>query len=371
MKKLLVSVTTLLFLLLPGCSTVGDKNASLTIVYGAAALLSLFLLIGCLFLVRKRKFWFGLLFSSVLVVNIGYFLLSVSTCIETALWANRISYLGSVFLPLSMLMILLDVTASNRPKWLPCALGAFAILVFLIAASPGILDLYYKEVSFAVVDGVATLTKVYGPLHLLYLFYLLGYFAAMVTVIIRARVKKTIDTAAHGVILAIAVFVNIGVWLIEQLTRINFEILSVSYIISELFLLGAYLVMNENQRLREIVKQVESVQTYTVDENTAPEGMLEMPIETDAFLPERMEIFVAGLGQLTPTERVVYEAHIARVTTKEIMANLKIKESTLKYHNRNLYGKLGVSSRKELLELHKQIRSVKTKLREKGDPAGQ
>jgi DNA-binding CsgD family transcriptional regulator len=49
-------------------------------------------------------------------------------------------------------------------------------------------------------------------------------------------------------------------------------------------------------------------------------------------------------------------------TTKEIMVNMNIKESTLKYHNRNLYGKLGVSTRKELLELHKHIKSVKAKL---------
>ena len=41
---------------------------------------------------------------------------------------------------------------------------------------------------------------------------------------------------------------------------------------------------------------------------------------------------------------------------------MNIKETTLKYHNRNLYGKLGVSTRKELLELHKQILSVKAKL---------
>ena len=98
------------------------------------------------------------------------------------------------------------------------------------------------------VDGVSTLIKVYGPLHPLYLFYLLGYFAAMVTVIIRASIRKTIESTSHAVVLAIAVFVNIGVWFIEQLTDIDFEMLSVSYIISELFLLGVHLVMNENRR---------------------------------------------------------------------------------------------------------------------------
>ena len=52
----------------------------------------------------------------------------------------------------------------------------------------------------------------------------------------------------------------------------------------------------------------------------------------------------------------ISENHIARATTKEVLANLNIKENTLKYHNRNIYSKLGVSSRKELLELYKQIR---------------
>lgn len=372
MKKLFASVPILLFLILilSGCSAVGEKSASLTIIYGATAVLSLLLLIGCLLLVRKNKAWFILLFSSVLVVNIGYTFLAMSTCLEMALWANRVAYLGSVFLPLAMLMIILDVSGTKHPKWLHGALGALSFLVFLIAASPGILPIYYKEVSFAVVNGVSTLVKVYGPLHPLYLVYLLGYFAAMVTVIIRAKIKKTIDTTANAAILAIAVFVNIGVWFIEQLVAIDFEMLSVSYIISELFLLGVHLVMNEYRRLKMIVKQVESVQNYSEAETSTPNVMLEKPVEDEAVAPERIEFFMMGLKTLTPTERAIYDAYVARVTTKEIMANMDIKESTLKYHNRNLYGKLGVSSRKELLEVHKQIKSVQAVLGEANNVTG-
>jgi DNA-binding CsgD family transcriptional regulator len=186
----------------------------------------------------------------------------------------------------------------------------------------------------------------------------------MVTVIIRAKIKKTIDTTANAAILAIAVFVNIGVWFIEQLVAIDFEMLSVSYIISELFLLGVHLVMNEYRRLKMIVKQVESVQNYSEAETSTPNVMLEKPVEDEAIAPERIEFFMMGLKTLTPTEREIYDAYIARVTTKEIMANMNIKESTLKYHNRNLYGKLGVASRKELLELHKYIKSIKVALKE-------
>lgn len=360
MKKLFASTSIILFLILclSGCNAIGSKSASLTIIYGAAAVLSLLLLIICCRLVRKNKVWFILLFSSVLVVNIGYTFLAMSTCLEMAFWANRVAYLGSVFLPLSMLMIILNVTNTKQPKWLHYSLEILAIIVFLIAASPGILPLYYKEVSFAVVDGVATLVKVYGPLHSLYLFYLVGYFAAMVTVIIRAQIKKSIDATAHAVILAIAVFVNIGVWFIEQVTSIEFEMLSISYIISELFLLGIHLVMHEYQRMKKIVNQVEAVQSYSAEETVAPEAMLEKPVDAETVTPERIEVFMMGLKTLTPTERDIYDAYIARVTTREIMVNMNIKESTLKYHNRNLYGKLGVSSRKELLEIHKHIKTI-------------
>jgi len=363
MRKIFTSAPILSFLVLSlsGCSAVGDKKGSLSIIYWVVAILSALLLLGCICVVRKRRVWFISLFTSVFVVNVGYTFLSVAPNLKTALWANRISYFGSVFLPFIMLMIILNVTNTAYKKWLPNVLFGMGILVFLIAASPGILPIYYKEVSFEVVGGVSKLVKVYGPLHLIYLIYLLGYFFAMVAVIIRANIKKTIDTSAHAVVIAIAVFVNIGVWLIEQLVSIDFEMLSISYIISELFLFGLHLVMNENRRFKEIVKQVETVESYFPQE-TDSDVMLEKPIDSETVSPECIEIYMSGLETLTPTEKSIYEAYIARVTTKEIMVNLNIKESTLKYHNRNIYSKLGVSTRKELLEVHKQIKSLKAKL---------
>ena len=337
----------LLLLSLTGCAAVGDKAASQSIIYGAAAVLSLLLLVGGVCMVRNKRFWFIVLFSSVLVVNIGYTLLSVSSCLEVALQANRLSYLGSVFLPLSMFMIILDLTNTAYCRKLPWLLTGLSIAVFLIAASPGILPIYYKAVEFRIVDGVSTLVKTYGPLHPIYLVYLLGYFVAMVAVIVRAQIKKTVAATAHAVVVAIAVFVNIGVWFIEQIASIDFEMLSVSYIISETFLLGVHLVTRETQRLRELIRQAEAIPQ-------APEHT-QMPVVTEAIPAERMELFVQGLEQLTPTEKTIFDAHIARLTTQEILAKLDIKESTLKYHNRNLYSKLGVASRKELLELHKHL----------------
>lgn len=359
MKKRLLGILPLIGITLglSGCSSVGDGSASLSIIYGVAAVLSALLLIGCLFLVRQKRQWFALLFSSVLVVNIGYTVLSVSSGLEMALWANRISYLGSVFLPLAMLMIILNITNTRTKRWVPISLFSLAVVVFLIAASPGILPIYYKEVSFEVVNGVSTLVKVYGPLHPLYLVYLLGYFCAMVAVIIRASIKKTFDSTAHAVIIAMAVFVNIGVWFIEQISSIDFEFLSVSYIITELFLCGVHMVMNENQRLRELVQQKEEALRTTSTDDSRSDRVVSS---------EMMEYFAQGLDTLTSQERQIYEAYLSGMSTKDIMIELNIKENTLKFHNKNLYSKLGVSSRKQLLEVY---RAIKSDMKKNGDKA--
>lgn len=366
MKKLFASITILPFLILSlsGCLAIGNKSASLTIIYGVTAVLSLLLLLGYFFLVHKKEKWFVLLFSSVLVVNIGYFCLAVSSSLEEALMANRLAYLGSVLLPMSMLMIILKVTNTKYKKWLPFCLIYISAFVLFVAASPGYLDIYYKEVSFEVINGVSRLVKVYGSWHNLYLLFLFGYFGVIVATIIHAAKKKTIDTTAHAIILAIAVFVNIGVWFIEQLVSIEFEMLSISYIISELFLLGVHLIMTENQKLKELVKDAETLRNFTPADDTQAVAVNVQPNRSVHIDCDQFEVFISGVNELTPTELSIYEFYIARTTTKEIMAALNIKENTLKFHNKNIYRKLGVSSRKELLEIYKQITAINAKQEE-------
>ena len=373
MKKIFTGICAVwLPFILAGCSKVGSGGASTAIIYGAAACLSFLLLIGYCLIERKRDRWFLLLFSSVLVVNIGYFVLSISRGLEGALMANRVAYLGSVFLPLSMLMTILDVTKFRYSKWLPRLLLILAAVVFLVAASPGILDIYYKEVTFITVGGASALQKVYGPLHFIYAVYLVCYFSAMATVIIHASAVKKLESTGHAVILAIAVMANIGVWFVEQLSDFNFEFLSISYIISELFLLGLHLMVAEQQRLKNLVTEKEQALTETAQvlsetEKALNEAAAEVSALSSAVKSEltgvedttvdrdKIKQYIDGVLELTETEKTIFDAYIVRMSTKEIMAALNIKENTLKFHNKNIYHKLGVSSRKELLEIYKRI----------------
>lgn len=356
MKKLLMGIFALgLPLILTGCAKAGSKGVSLSMIYGATAVLSLVLLIGCLCIDRKRDRWFLSLFSSVLVVNIGYFVLSVSRDLEQALLANRIAYLGSAFLPISMLMILLNITRLRYKRWLPALLLGLAAAVFLIAASPGYLDIYYQEATLVTIHGASALRKVYGPWHCVYAVYLFCCFSAMVAVIIHAAAKRKLDSTGHAVILAIAVLVNIGVWFAEQMTDLNFEFLSISYIISELFLMGLHLMVAENRRLKNLVTEKEQALSEAAAEISASAARKEQLTGAGELTADRVKVFADGLLDLTQTEKVIFDAYISRATTKEIMTSLCIKENTLKFHNKNIYQKLGVSSRKELLEFYKQL----------------
>lgn len=352
------------FFVLTGFTSTSEKAGSTAVVYGVTALLSVSVFFVYIFGVRKKSPWFMLLFISVLIVNIGYFSLAISKTLDEALLANRISYLGSVFLPMSILMIILEVTKTKYGKLLTGFLICVGVIVFLIAASPGYLDIYYKEVSLITVNGVAMLDKVYGPLHILYLFYLLIYFSTMIIFIIVKTFRRKIDSTVQTAVLIFSVFINITVWLLEQFVKIDFEILSVSYVVTEVFLLFLCFIIQESEKQRVVQvssadKQNEEQTAETEDIKTDffTEGINDEKVcydeekEISYFDTEEYKVFLYGLGLLTNTERKIYELYVEGKNTKEVLSILDITENTLKYHNKNIYGKLGVASRKQLKEI--------------------
>ncbi len=354
MKKSILGLFSSFLILLSfnSCSVTVEKTTSLLGVYIASVAISFGLLLGYFLAIKKRDLWFVILFFCVFIVNISYLWLAISDTLETALMANRVSYLGSVFLPMAMLMIITKAIKLNYNKALPYVLLVIGILVFLVAASPGYLDLYYKEVTLEIVNGVSVLNKIYGPWHITYYIYLFAYFAAMIVIITKASVKKLVSTSGQAVILTFAVMVNIGVWLLEQLVDFGFELLSISYIISELFLLGLnYLIQDEEKRKSALsppadtaVKRIENI--VDIQEEQHP------IISEDS---EKIEFFQKGITTLTATEKKIFELYLDSNGTKDVLTKMNIKENTLKYHNKNIYGKLGVSSRKQLLEIANKI----------------
>ena len=311
------------------------KTTSMAIIYGVLALISLGM-IGVYFAaVQKRETWFILLYVSVFIVNTGYFTLSVSKTLEEALLANRIAYLGSVFLPLCMLMIIISTCRIKPARITVALLICISILIFLLAASGGYLPLYYEDVSIVYINGVARLDKVYGPLHGLYLLYLLSYFALMVAAILRALARKKISAPIHAIILASIVLGNIGVWFVEQLIYIEFEFLSITYIICEIFLL----LLSRMLQLYDLLPP-ESTPEEEKDSDT---GAVPAASRVEQFLSSWPET-----QSLTTREMEVLNYILENVRRRDIAERMCVSENTIKKHTSHIFNKLGVSSRSEL-----------------------
>lgn len=69
----------------------------------------------------------------------------------------------------------------------------------------------------------------------------------------------------------------------------------------------------------------------------------------DEIDPDDYENFKNGLAMLTGKEQEVFAFYMQGKTVKEIMAVLGLQESTVRFHNKNIYAKLGVHSLKQLL----------------------
>lgn len=219
-------------------------------VYGTITIIA-FILIGiCLLVDKNKERYLLLLFISIFLANLGYFLISIAPSLNFALNANRLSYLGQVFLPYFLLMMLLTICKIDRPKWLNPILITISIVVLFIAASPGIFPIYYKTVEIDKSEGFTKIVREYGILHKTYLVYLISYMIAQLSVVIYAICKKRIIPYLHAVFLLSVTLCNTVIWLVEKFISRNFELLSVSYIITELFILLVYGIVQQYEALK-------------------------------------------------------------------------------------------------------------------------
>lgn len=291
----------------------------MSVVYSITATVALLLLIAYVVLVKKKQPWMLFLFCCVPVINLGYLLLSLAQTKTFALVANGVVYLGSVFLSLCMYMVILQLCGCAYRRWLPIALTALALVMFAVVCSPWYYD--YAATGFTVADG---LIKVYGPLHNVYALYLVGYFVAMIAAIVRSVRVRQIDSYKYAVLMAGIVLGNIAFWLVEKFIEWDFEFLAVSYLFSEVVLLGLYWMMQDYVHVSTLVQE-----------------------DRAAVLMERLPEGVT----LHPREEEVLRAILDNKKRKDIAEELNLSENTVKTYTRNLYKKLGVSNRDELYEL--------------------
>ena len=183
-------------------------------------------------------------------------------------------------------------------------------------------------------DGAAKLKKVYGPLHNIYFVFLFSYFAMMIGLILRAKKRKWLYSAKHAILLLVVVLLNILFWLVEQLIHWNFEFLSVSYVISEMLLLSLYSMLQDYEEMQNKVQSVTA----------------EVPVKAEEKSLETMVDDWSEKAGLSPREKDVFRELLTDKKRKDIAEALCVSENTVKTHTSNIFSKMEVSTRNELIE---------------------
>ena len=192
----------------------------------------------------RRKSIKSLLFYVVLLIgNLGYYAISVSKTVEEAILANKISYLGNIFLPFLMILTLSEFCKTKLPKWGIAILFAATLFVIMLALSVGFSDLYYKEVwishykSIFNRNGVTAFHKIYGQWHTTYPVLLFSELAICVVIVWRALKKETRVSRQNAIILLSMFGVALTVYFLQHIFHIKFDYIPYVYVIlSALFL---------------------------------------------------------------------------------------------------------------------------------------
>ena len=319
----------------------------MTIGYLICLIASVGLLVAYTLLMKKREFWLTMLHVCVVIVNLGYFLTSIAKNVEFAIFGNDVTYLGSAFLCMCMLLTILRLCGFEVKKKHVITCLSLGFIMFAIIASSPMIPLYYTSVDIKNIEEATKLVKEYGVLHPVYTVYLITYFVAMIVTIIHSIRKKKIGKPRFAGFIAAIVGMNIAVWLFEKFVNWEYEFLSVTYIGSELLLLAVYWMIQDYIHKTEvpppIIKEVEVIkekQTVVVVNSVQKAEMINRLL---SVLPDGKT--------LTLKEIEILESLVDGKSRKEIAAENHVSENTIKTHISHVYEKFEVSSRESLMAL--------------------
>ena len=312
--------------------------------YGAIFLLSLVLIPLYFLFLRKKQDepWLLLLCVCVAIVNLGYTLVAFSKTVDFALFANKITYLGQVMMPLCMFLIVSKLCGYSYKKWMIWALIGAAVIMFAIICTTGYLDWYYTDVVIEKVEGATVLRKEYGILHPTNLIYVIFYFAAMIAVLCVSLKYHKVALQRHAAFMLAIVLGNVGLWCIQKIIPWDFELLSCIYLVSALAFLLIWRMLQDYVHKRDLPKYTRREQ----EKLGIAIGSLSMEAKLGKVL-----LFVKEGDALTFREHEILEKILGNMRRKEIADELHLSENTVKTYTRTLYSKLGVTCREDLYSL--------------------
>ena len=209
------------------------------LITAVLAVINLFVLIF-IFEPKKTNYYFMILILLFALTNGAYLSIAVSTSLEEAVLANKISYLGGCFMPPIILFLICAICNYTIRPWLRCLLYTYSAVVYFSVLTIGYSNIYYDRIYLDKFMDATVLGHTYGPAHKLFYVILYGYLITQVVLLVYSLVKKrAVSRYSLGALLIMEV-VTISLFIAGRIVNSNIEIMPLVYVIDGWFFLYMY-----------------------------------------------------------------------------------------------------------------------------------
>ena len=208
-------------------------------VTAVLAVINLSVLVA-IFKPKKTNYYFMILLLMFVLTNGAYFAIAVSTSLEEAVLANKISYLGGCFMPPITLFLICTICNYTIKPWLRCVLYGYSAVVYFSVLTTGYSNIYYDEIYLDKYMDATVLGHTYGPAHKLFYVILYGYLVIQVVLLVYSLVKRRVVSKYNLGALLIMDSVTIGLFISGRIVNPNIEIMPLVYVIDGWFFLYLY-----------------------------------------------------------------------------------------------------------------------------------
>ena len=170
-----------------------------------------------------------LLLIITVIGNGGYYALASSTCLETAILANKLTYLIGIFSPILIFLNICEICKIRIKHFVVVILYTVQMLLYMGVLTIGSSDLFYKSVEFHIGSYGGYLSKTYGPLHSIYLAMFILYFGMSFWVSVYSLNNRNQVSYKNVDLLLFTSILIIGTYFIERVLNLSFEFVPISF----------------------------------------------------------------------------------------------------------------------------------------------
>lgn len=211
---------------------------------------------------KQLNVYVAAIFFFITVASFGHLSVALSTTLDGVITANKVCYFGSCFLPMFMLLYVLQVCNVRFPLWAKCSLGVFCATVFALSCTIGFSDIYYESVEYASVDGIGGYAPVYGPTHFLWNTLLVGFVVGNCAALVYAAFyKRNVSYRKLFLMVLLSAFTIVSFVFARWVNRDSL-LMPLIYVIDEVFLIYICLQVKMYDISNSVLEALENENTY-------------------------------------------------------------------------------------------------------------